>query len=375
MANKDLQLFKKDTEKGKDVQRQETIRKTREELNKIVAKKLHGEKVTTLSSSSTNNNTTYVRYTSAQVANLSAIEGNVPKQRIIKIKDEKVDPMLTPSFKIRKAPSGPPTDSIVPVLHDELNTEKITKADQKKWQIAPAVSNWKNTKGFIIGIENRLKNSGDVNELSEEDKERSIAKFSALSNALKSAEQKAKQDINARASWRKRKEAEEDHEAQERLNRLAEEARKARASSADRVEPTNERDNIHVSKHERRMERRRRAEEELKRDRLSTKQKVRELAEEQGRDVSERVVLGVSEAIKKKQKESVYDADLYLKSNTRSNNGDEIAYDSPLFNQDAVLNDIYRSRNLSGYRGLGSKDQEDSGSTSVAFVKDSEKQK
>lgn len=375
MANKDLQLFKKDTEKGKDVQRQETIRKTREELNKIVAKKLHGEKVTTLSSSSTNNDTTYVRYTSAQVANLSAIEGNVPKQRIIKIKDEKVDPMLTPSFKIRKAPSGPPTDSIVPVLHDELNTEKITKADQKKWHIAPAVSNWKNTKGFIIGIENRLKNSGDVNELSEEDKERSIAKFSALSNALKSAEQKAKQDINARASWRKRKEAEEDHEAQERLNRLAEEARKARASSADRVEPTNERDNIHVSKHERRMERRRRAEEELKRDRLSTKQKVRKLAEEQGRDVSERVVLGVSEAIKKKQKESVYDADLYLKSNTRSNNGDEIAYDSPLFNQDAVLNDIYRSRNLSGYRGLGSKDQEDSGSTSVAFVKDSEKQK
>lgn len=390
MPEQSLQLYdgetanEKEREKEKQLRIKETSARTREALNKLVSKKLHDDKVTTLSESSTNDNSTYIRYTSAQIANLSNnVDKNIPKQRIIKITDEKVDPMLPPSFRIRKTPAGPQTDDIVPVMHDEATTEKLTKADQKKWQIAPSVSNWKNTKGFVIGIENRLQNTVSSKEVTAEEFEKSTKRFTALSDALKNAEKQAKQDLKARASWRKRKEAEELAETQERLTKLAEEARlRKRAIDLESVGikkhdklPTTQQGHPDKlsSKLERRAERRRKAEEELKRDGLSTKDKIRKLASEQGRDVSERVVLGVSEALKQKQKQSVYDSDLFLKSNTlgTASEGDKV-YDTPLFSQEAALDDVYRTRNLSGFKGLGSKGEHENHSTSVNFVKDAD---
>lgn len=381
MVGKDLKLY--DKEKSQEARVRETAAKTKDALDRIVSAKLHNDKITTLSSGSTNDGSTYVRYTSSQIGNVAGGE-QVPKQRIIKITDEKLDPMLPSSFKIRKVPAGPQNDAVVPILHDEINADKLTKAEQKKWQIAPSVSNWKNTKGFIIGIDNRLQNSGGNHEMSAADVEKSTQRFTALSDALKNAETKAKQDLKARASWRKRKESEQNMETQARLSRLAEEARNSRKTSQlpqDDTPRNTETDGSSSSslssKLQIRAERRRRAEEELKAEKLSTRQKVRKLATEQGREVSERVVIGVSEALKKKQKESVYDSDLYLKSTSSTSTvNDDKVYDTPLFSQEAALNDVYRTRNLPGYSGLGSKgNREDSGSSSaVAFVKDSEQE-
>ena len=375
MSDKKLQLHDYDSKKKLS----ETASKTKDALNKIVSRKLHNDKVTTLSSTSTNSDTSYIRYTSAQLANLTNEGLNAPKQRIIKITDEKVDPMLPQKFRIRKAPDGPPADGFAPVLHDETNTEKLTKSDQKKWQIAPSVSNWKNNQGFIIGIDNRLQNSNTPNKLTDQDIEKSTQRFAALSDALKNAEQKAKEDLKTRANWRKRVESEEVARTQERLGRLAEEARNSRRTAQDtiaddsnvQVNDTTSR-NAPADKLQRRAERRRRAEEELRSEKVSSKQKVRELAKEQGRDISERVVLGVSEALRKKQKESVYDSELYLRTShsVKEKSTDEL-YDKPLFSQEAALGDIYRSRNISGHKGLGSTNDTETQS-SVNFVRDSD---
>lgn len=395
MSKKQLQVFNGADNESKSLQLSETALKTRNALNKIVAQKLHDDKVTTLSNTSTNDGTTYVRYTSAQVANLTATDGKTaPKQRIIKITDQKSDPMLPSSFRIRKAPDGPPQDGFTPVMHDEASTQRLTKADQKKWQIAPSVSNWKNNKSFIIGIENRLQNSSTPNQLSEEDIERSTGRFTALSDALKNAEKQAKQDLKARADWRKRTEQEKLIQTQERLGKLAQEARISRKPQAGNTTGfTGSDDNLisdqkkleikdeHHDEHhndpastklQRRAERRRRAEQELEVSKVSTKEKVRKLAREEGREVSERVVLGVTEALRKKQKETVYDSDLYLRTATSDNtDASDKLYDKPLFNHEAALNDVYRSRNISGYKGLGSNDETGSNTTSVNFVKDS----
>lgn len=386
MSGKKLQLYDYESE-GK---LSKTAAKTKDALDKIVSRKLHNDKVTTLSSASTNNDTSYLRYKSAQIANLTN-NGSLaaPKERIIKITDEKVDPMLPQKFRIRKAPEGPPADGFAPVLHDETSTEKLTKADQKKWQIAPSVSNWKNNQGFIIGIEKRLQNSNTPYKLTEEDVEKSSERFKALSDALRAAEQKAKQDLKARATWRKRAESEEIAKTQERLGKLAEEARNSRKMTQDvildssshqkvDIEPNTEisEGSAQLTKLQRRAERRRRAEEELRSERISTKQKVRKLAKEQGRDVSERVVLGVSEALRKKQKETVYDSELYLKtSHAQETRSTDDLYDKPLFSQEAALGDIYRSRNISGHKGLGSTNDAETNSTSIAFVKDSDTKK
>ncbi|ODQ48654.1 hypothetical protein PICMEDRAFT_14191 [Pichia membranifaciens NRRL Y-2026] len=386
MSDKKLQLYDYDSEKKLS----ETASKTKDALNKILSRKLHNDKVTTLASTSTNSDTSYLQYTSAQLANLTNDEGlNAPKRRIIKITDEKVDPMLPQKFRIRKAPDGPPADGFAPVLHDETSTEKLTKADQKKWQIAPSVSNWKNNQGFIIGIENRLQNSNTPNKLTEQDINKSTQRFSALSDALKNAEQKAKEDLKTRANWRKRLESEEIARTQERLGRLAEEARNSRKTAQETITDFSivsandnlsrkgqEEDSSLSDKLQRRAERRRRAEEELKSEKLSTKQKIRKLAKEQGREISERVVLGVSEALRKKQKESVYDSELYLRtSHSAKGKPTDDLYDKPLFSQETALGDIYRSRNMSGHKGLGSTNDTEPQSTSVNFVRDSDAEK
>jgi SNW domain-containing protein 1 len=368
MSNQNLQVY--DTAHGKNKKAvAETTNRTKEALDRIVAKKLHNDKVTTLSSSSTNDGATYVKYTSAQLTNLSGSNETSLKQRVIKITDEKVDPMLPSSFKIRKVPQGPPTDDIVPVIHDESNTEKLTKADQKKWQIAPSVSNWKNNKGFIIGIENRLRNSEIPTQMTPADVEKSTQRFTALSDALKNAENKAKEDLKTRSSWRKRKETEQTAETQARLSKLAEDARTTR--SLPQHDDMNSVDKL-SDKHERRAERRRKAEEELKRERISTKDKVRALVKEQGREVSERVLLGVTEAYKKRQKESVFDTDLYLRNSQSSKPAetDDKVYDQPLFDQGNTLKDVLRSRNGVSYRGLGASKEAESDATSVLFEKD-----
>ena len=368
MSNQNLQVY--DTAHGKNKKAvAETTNRTKEALDRIVAKKLHNDKVTTLSSSSTNDGATYVKYTSAQLTNLSGSNETSLKQRVIKITDEKVDPMLPSSFKIRKVPQGPPTDDIVPVIHDESNTEKLTKADQKKWQMAPSVSNWKNNKGFIIGIENRLRNSEIPTQMTPADVEKSTQRFTALSDALKNAENKAKEDLKTRSSWRKRKETEQTAETQARLSKLAEDARTTR--SLPQHDDMNTVDKL-SDKHERRAERRRKAEEELKRERISTKDKVRALVKEQGREVSERVLLGVTEAYKKRQKESVFDTDLYLRNSQSSKptETDDKVYDQPLFDQGNTLKDVLRSRNGVNYRGLGASKEAESDATSVLFEKD-----
>lgn len=79
--------------------------------------------------------------------------GASTKQRIVKIQDVQVDPLLAPAFKHRKVPRGqgsPPPQ----VLRSP--PKKVTHKDQQDWKIPPCVSNWKNLRGYTIPIHMRL---------------------------------------------------------------------------------------------------------------------------------------------------------------------------------------------------------------------------
>ena len=71
--------------------------------------------------------------------------------------EAQVDPMEPPKHPHRKVPRGPVEDP-VPILHSP--PRKLTVADQQAWKIPPAISNWKNAKGFIIPLDKRLAADG-----------------------------------------------------------------------------------------------------------------------------------------------------------------------------------------------------------------------
>merc|ERR1719436_777073 len=84
-----------------------------------------------------------------------------------------------------------PTDTPVPLNHSPLRSIKPNKT--LNWKIPPAVSNWKNAKGYIIPLDKRLLADGrNLQETKINDN------FAKLSEALYIAEQKARENTELR---------------------------------------------------------------------------------------------------------------------------------------------------------------------------------
>merc|ERR1711904_693502 len=112
------------------------------------------------------------------------------KQRIICVQDVCADPLEPPRHKILKVPQGPscpPTR----VMHSPPR-----KADPKEtayWKIPPAISNWKNPKGYIIPLDMRVLADGRILQETKINDN-----FAKLSEALYIAEQKARENTELR---------------------------------------------------------------------------------------------------------------------------------------------------------------------------------
>ncbi len=83
----------------------------------------------------------------------------------------------------------------VPVMHSP--PRKLSSEEQAQWKIPPAVSSWKNAKGYIIPLDKRL--AADGRGLQENTVSDGFAK---LSEALYVAERKAREEVEARAKLR-----------------------------------------------------------------------------------------------------------------------------------------------------------------------------
>merc|ERR1712113_495984 len=110
--------------------------------------------------------------------------------RVIQMQEIPSDPLDPPKHRLMKVPRAPYNEP-VPVMHSPPNT-----SDSKKtlnWKIPPAVSNWKNAKGYIIPLDKRLLADGrNLQETKINDN------FAKLSEALYIAEQKAREDTELR---------------------------------------------------------------------------------------------------------------------------------------------------------------------------------
>merc|ERR1712113_435255 len=233
--------------------------------------------------------------------------------RVIQMQEIPSDPLDPPKHRLMKVPRAPYNEP-VPVMHSPPNT-----SDSKKtlnWKIPPAVSNWKNAKGYIIPLDKRL--MGDGRNLQETKINDNFAK---LSEALYIAEQKARENTELRRRIAEEHVLREKEKKDTEMRASAMQARmektltnKNQASSLD--EKAKEMQNpleLHKNnykeekKRENSRERRKRIERnEIREERRREREKDRRIAEAGGhkykkgklfrdrdRDISERVALGL----------------------------------------------------------------------------------
>ncbi|CEI99752.1 hypothetical protein G6F70_004677 [Rhizopus microsporus] len=373
--------------------------KTRQALERIVNSKVQALKPKNVVSTSGGNNKepTYIRYTPANTG-----EGfnSGAKQRIIRMVDAPVDPLEPPSHLHKKVPRGPPSPP-APVMHSP--PRKLTAKEQAEWVIPPCISNWKNTKGYTIPLDKRLAADGrGLQELTINDN------FAKFSEALYAADRHAREEVRQRNLMQqklaqKQKEAEE-----EKLRQLAQKAREERSGikssntstaagnkgeppsnanrptaaslianydSSDESERSESEDESPVRRRtsdesdeeeaarERdrlRRERHRQLQRELRMSNMGAEARAKHLAREQGRDISEKIALGLAKPTL--SKESMFDARLFNQSEGIGSGfkDDDAyqAYDKPLYNQSSTSIYRYRGENHES-EVLGSTNAED----------------
>ncbi|KAI3339779.1 SKIP/SNW domain-containing protein [Ustulina deusta] len=313
---------------------------------------------------------TYVKYTPAK----NQMGDNSKKQdRIIKVVERQKDPTEPPKFKHKKIPRGPPTPP-PPVLRSP--NRKLTAEDQEAWRIPPAISNWKNPKGFTVPLSSRLAADGrGLKDVTINDK------FAQFSEALFMADRHAREEVRVRALMQQRLAEKEKAQKADSLRMLAQKAREERAGAARRrnsrdsadsrsrsrsyssSDSGSESDGSEIRRREKaRAEKRREEERKLRQSRMGTERRIQVMAREQNRDISEKIALGLAKPTA--QAESMYDSRLFNQSSGfDSGFNEDNPYDKPLFAAHDAINSIYRpSQNMEDF------DDEAAGAAEMAKI-------
>ncbi|XP_047978350.1 SNW/SKI-interacting protein A-like [Salvia hispanica] len=243
--------------------------------------------------------------------------------RIIRVLGMAVDPLAPPKFKHKRIPRGsgsPP----VPVMHSP--PRPVTVKDQQEWKIPPCISNWKNSKGYVIPLDKRM--AADGSGLQEV---RISDNHAKLSEALYVGEQKAREAVAARSKVQKEMVMKEKEKKVMELRMLAQKARikKSGVASADDgdmiVVCERDRDGPKETE-DKKEERLTRQRERVRERRLEAKdggaRKKGKISRDRDRDITEKVALGMA--------------------NTGAKGG-EVMYDQRLFNQEKGMDSGFGS--------------------------------
>lgn len=322
---------------------------------------------------------TFVRYTPANQMG----DRSQKQDRIIKIVERQQDPMEPPKFKHKKIPRGPPSPP-PPILHSP--PRKLTAEDQEAWKIPPPVSNWKNPKGFTVPLDKRLAADGrGLQDVTINDK------FSQFAEALYTADRHAREEVKQRATMQQRLAEKEKMQKEEHLRALAQKAREERANASSSRGRRESRDSRSRSRsrsvssyssyssrsrsgseeddrgarerEELRRERRREAEREMRQSRMGHNRKLQMMAREQGRDISEKVALGLAKPTS--SGEAMYDSRLFNQtSGFDTGFNEDQPYDKPLFAAQEAIHNIYRPN-------LGAEDDDEDGGEAMDKIQKS----
>ncbi|PWW79272.1 hypothetical protein C7212DRAFT_349230 [Tuber magnatum] len=331
-----------------------TTEKTRQALAKLVSGAVAAQKPKNVKGTN-RKEAQYVRYTPSNQL------GDTTKRsdKIIKIVERQQDPMEPPKFKHKKIPRGPPSPP-PPVMHSP--PRKLTAADQEAWTIPPPVSNWKNPKGYTVPLDKRLAADGrGLQDVTINDK------FAQFAEALFTADRHAREEIKQRALMQQKLAEKEKSQKEEHLRMLAQKAREAaharsrgrsrsrssdgsresRSRSRSRSSSEDSRSDDEAVREREKMRRERRQEEERQQrmKNMGSERKMQMLAREQGRDIGEKIALGLAKPTQ--SQETMWDSRLFNQSSAfgaGSGFNEDQPYDKPLFAAQEAANSIYRPK-------------------------------
>jgi SNW domain-containing protein 1 len=336
-----------------------TAERTRQALEKIAMGQIAASQPKNVRKA-TKAEPTYIRYTPA---NQMGQRGDVVhNQRIIKMVDRQEDPMEPAKFRHRKLPRGPSSPP-PPIMHSP--PRKVTAKEQSEWNIPPSISNWKNPKGYTIPLDKRMAARG--NHLDDVKINDNFAKFS---EALYAADRAAREEVEARSRIQAQLAAKEREEKEQSLRALAEKARRDRLEMLKsglhtRIEGSRRRDSRSPESEEEvsdyssaeedsdaeagarereklRQERMREARRKMRMNNMGTETRLRTLARDQDRDISEKIALGLA----KPTAQLDYDTRLFNQSSGLDSglNEESSMFDRPLFAAQQAVQSIYRPR-------------------------------
>ncbi|PVF99110.1 putative puff-specific nuclear protein Bx42 [Serendipita vermifera] len=366
---KDLDEEAKAMERPTDEEVEETTERTRLALERLVNGKIKAAQPKNVPESG--GKSSFVRYTPGQQGQ----NGGALNQRIIKITEVAEDPLEPPRFKHKKIPRGPPSPP-APVLRSP--PRKATAQEQKEWMIPPCISNWKNNKGYTIPLDKRL--AADGRGLQEIHINDNFAKFS---EALYVADRHAREEVRQRTVMQQKLAEKEKASKEENLRLLAQRAREGRTgvapssnakptaaanaafkSSLGQYADSDEESGSQASgsgsasekeesgddeaariRDQMRKDKRYEREREMRMSHMGTEQRMKQLARQQNRDISEKVALGLAKPTM--SKESMIDQRLFNRESLSNNFADDDAYnlyDKPLFHGSTAAAAIYKAR-------------------------------
>jgi SNW domain-containing protein 1 len=328
---------------------QETKEKTEQALMKLVAGQTAAQRPKNVQGRK-NDEPTFVRYT--PTAQMGAAQGQT---RIFKIQQRQIDPLEPPKFKHKRIPRGPPSPP-PPQLHSP--PRKLTAEDQEvsacynaivmlltfsfsqMWKIPPPISNWKNPKGYTVPLDKRLAADGrGLQDITINDK------FAQFGEALQAADRHAREEVKQRAIMQQRLAEKEKLQKEEHLRNLAKQAREERANASRRRShsdsDTDSEEEAVRKRMDARKERREDFQRELRQSKMGNEAKIKMLAREQNRDISEKVALGLAKPTQ--SGESMYDSRLFNQSSGfNAGFNEDNHYDKPLFAAQDAISSIYR---------------------------------
>ena len=210
------------------------------------------------------------------------------------------------------------------ILHDNA-APKLTAEERAKWKIPALVSQWKNPKGYTV---ERVTGNGEGTGVADVNDG-----FSELSSALEQADRDAKDRLRKKSEAKQLAYEQEVRAKEEKLQLLAARRFRGETSSTTRKEPLRI-EKSHTSAHTNTKPQAAKAQGVLI-------ERLRELAHQEGRDVSEKVLLGTAKATA--TPEVGYDSRLFLKgARSGARQQAEQVYTDPLFAQQGV-DSIYRT--------------------------------
>lgn len=146
-------------------------------------------------------------------------------KRTIRMVDAPVDPMEPPKVRHQRVKSKPTAMSAAPILRDRA--APLSAEDQLVWDVPPCVSNWKNDKGFTVGLDKRL--AADGRNLREHTLGEGHAAFA---EAMYAAERKAREEVATRAAIREQVQLKAKADTENKLMQMASVVHAARTGGA-----------------------------------------------------------------------------------------------------------------------------------------------